>query len=174
IPGESLEERLLKLLRPLPEREVIGHMNTLLNILVALEQMRPPVRHYDISPANIIIEQKRERAILTGFQLPAPPPEKPDSLVRHRTTRKIAISPYLPLKDPYYDQRTCIYTLAASMHHMLTNNPPPHYPTYPPVRVLNSDVSPELERILSLALMEDVSARYQSYADIQRDLKKLL
>ena len=64
--------------------------------------------------------------------------------------------------------------LAASMHHALTNNPPPHYPNYPPVRVLNPDVSPELERILSLALMEEVSARYQTYTEIQRDLKKLL
>ncbi len=174
IPGESLEEMLLKLLRPLPEREIVGYMNTLLNILSALEATRPPVRHYDISPANIIIEQKRGRAMLTGFQLPPPPPEKPDSLKSHRTTRKIAVSPYLPVKDTFYDQRTCIYMLAASMHHALTNNPPPHYPAYPPVRVLNPDVSPELERILSLALMEDAASRYQSYAEIQRDLKKLL
>ena len=174
IPGESLEELLLKLLRPIPEREVIGYMNTLLNILSALEQSRPPVRHYDISPANIIIEQKRGRAMLTGFQLPPPAPEKQDGLNRHRTTRKIAVSPYLPVKDPFYDQRTCIYMLAASMHHALTNNPPPHYPAYPPVRVLNPDISPELERILSLALMEDAATRYQSYAEIQRDLKKLL
>lgn len=174
IPGESLEERLLKLLRPVPEREAVGYMNTLLNVLAALEQMRPPVRHYDISPANIIIEQQRGRAILTGFQLPTPPPERQDALKSHRTTRQIAISPYLPVKDPAYDQRTCIYMLAASMHHALTNNPPPHYPTYPSVRVLNPDISPELERILSLALMEEPAARYQNYAAIQRDLKKLL
>jgi serine/threonine protein kinase len=174
IPGESLEERLLKLLRPVPEREIIGYMNTLLNILIALEQTQPPVRHYDISPSNIIIEQQRKRAILTGFQLPPPGPEKGDSFNRHRTTRKIAVSPYLPVKDPAYDQRTCIYMLAASMHHALTNNPPPHYPAYPPVRVLNPDVSPELERILSLALMEENTARYQSYTEMQRDLKKLL
>lgn len=174
IPGESLEELLLKLLRPVPEREIIGYMNTLLNILIALESTRPPVHHYDISPANIIIEQKRGRAMLTGFQIPTPPPEKPDSLSRQRTTRKIAISPYLPLKDLFYDQRTCIYMLAASMHHALTNNRPPHYPVYPPVRVLNPGVSPELEHILSLALMEDAASRYQSYAEIQRDLKQLL
>jgi serine/threonine protein kinase len=174
IPGESLEEHLLKLLRPIPEREVLGYMNTLLNVLMALETTNPPVRHFDISPANIIIEQKRGRAILTGFQLPAPAPEKVDSLSRHRTTRKIAISPYVPVRDAYYDPRTCIYMLAASMHHALTNNPPPHYPAYPPVRVLNPDVSPDLERILSLGLMEDAAARYQSYTDISRDLKKLL
>jgi eukaryotic-like serine/threonine-protein kinase len=174
ITGESLEERLQKLLKPLPEREVIGYMNTLLNILVALEQTKPPLRHYDISPANIIIEQKRGRAILTGFQISPPPPDKQDTLNPHRTTQKIAVSPYLPVKDSPFDQRTCIYMLAASMHYALTNNPPPHYPAYPPVRVLNPDISLELERILSLALMEDAASRYQSYAKIQRDLKNLL
>lgn len=174
IAGESLEERLLKLLRPVPEREVIGYMNTLLNILSALEKTSPPVHHYDISPANIMIEQTRRRVLLTGFQLPPPQPERLDSLNPHRTTRKIAVSPYLPVKDSFYDQRTCIYMLAASMHHALTNNPPPHYPAFPAVRVLNPDVSVELERILSLALMEDAATRYQSYAEIQRDLKKLL
>ncbi|HLI71146.1 MAG TPA: protein kinase [Ktedonobacteraceae bacterium] len=174
IPGESLEERLLKLLRPVPEREVIGYMNTLLNILIGLEQMKPPLRHFDVSPANIIIEQKRGRAILTGFQLPPPPSEKQDALSRHRTTRKIAVSPYLPVRDQLYDQRTCIYMLAASMHHALTNHAPPHYPAYPAVRLLNPDISPELERILGLALMEDAAARYQSYDAMQRDLKKLL
>ena len=40
---ESLEERLQKLLRPLPEHEVLGYMNTLLNILIALEQQQPPL-----------------------------------------------------------------------------------------------------------------------------------
>jgi serine/threonine protein kinase len=174
IPGESLEERLLKLLRPIPERDVLNYMNTLLNVLMALEQLKPPLRHYDISPANILIEQQRGRAILAGFQLPPPPPEKQDGQSRHRTTRQIAISPYLPIKDPFYDQRTCIYMLAATMHHALTNNPPPHYPAYPAVRVLNPAISPDLERILSLALMEDVAARYQNYTELQRDLKKLL
>src|SRR5205807_5895264 len=102
IPGESLAERLQKLLRPLPEREVTGYMHTLLNILAALEQQKPPLRHYDISPANIIIEQQRRRAILTGFQLPPPAPDRQDKLSLHRTTRKIAVSPYLPIKDPFY------------------------------------------------------------------------
>ncbi len=69
IDGESLEERMQKLLRPLPEREVLGYMNTILNTLIALEQQRPPLRHYDISPANIIIERQRGRAMLTGFQI---------------------------------------------------------------------------------------------------------
>jgi serine/threonine protein kinase len=174
--GESLEERMQKLLRPLPEREVLAYMNTLLNILIALEQQQPQLRHYDLSPSNIIIERTRGRAMLTGFQVPSPPssPEVHNSLSRHRTTRKLAISPYLPVQDRPYDQRTCIYTLAACMHYALTNHAPPHYPAFPPVRLLNPAVSPALEAILARALIEDNAARYQSYAEIQRDIKRLI
>lgn len=174
IPGESLEERLLKLLRPLPESEVLGYMNMLLNILNTLEQQPVPMRHYDISPSNILIESTRGRVFLTGFQIQPPAPQHQNGQYRHRTTRKLATSPYLPVKDMPYDQRTCIYALAASCHYALTNQPPPHYPTFPPVRLLNPAVSPGLEGILSRALMEDKSARYQSYTEMQNDLKRLL
>ena len=176
VDGESLEERMQKLLRPLPEREVLSYMNALLNILISLEQQQPPLRHYDICPANILIEKTRGRAMLTGFQVPSPPssPEVHNAVSRHRTTRKLAISPYLPIQDKPYDQRTCIYTLAACMHYALTNHAPPHYPAFPPVRLLNPAVSPALEAILARALTEDNAARYQSYAEIQRDIKRLM
>ncbi len=172
INGESLEERLQKLLRPLPEREVLGYMNNVLNTLIALEQQQPPIYHYDISLANIIIENTRGRAILTGFQLPPPSILDIHGSV-HRTTRKLAISPYLPVKDKPYDRRTCIYMLAACMHHALTNYAPPHYPTYPPVRTLNPAISPELEIILARALMEDRNARYASYEEMKKDVQRL-
>jgi serine/threonine protein kinase len=176
IDGEPLQERLQKLLRPLPEREVLSYMNTLLNVLIALEQQQPPLRHYDISPANIIIENKRGRAVLTGFQIPPPPfpPAARAEANRKRTTRKLIISPYLPIQDKPYDQRTCIYALAASMHHALTAVAPPHYPSYPPVRLLNPNVSTELEAILSRALVEDATVRYQSYDALKRDVQRLL
>ncbi len=171
--GESLEERMQKLLRPLPEGEVLGYMNTLLNILIAIEQQQPSLRPYDLSPTNIIIEKTHGRAMLTGLPIAAlPAPHANGS--RHRTTRKLAISPYLPIQDKPYDQRTCIFLLAACMHYALTNHAPPHYPTFPPVRLLNPSVSQALEAILSKALLEDQLARYQSYQEIQRDIKKLL
>lgn len=176
IDGESLEERMQKILRPLPEREVIGYLNALLNILSALEQQQPPLRHFDISPANILIEYQRGRVFLTGFQVPPPPaPQGSRIAVRgRRTTRQLAVSPYLPIQDRPYDQRTCIYALAASMHHALTNVAPPHYPTYPPVRLLNPAVSPALEYILSRALLEDPAVRYQNYDVMRQDVQRLL
>ena len=173
IDGETLAERLLKLLKPLPESEVIGYMNSILNTLISLEHSRPLLRHYDLSPANIVIEGKRKRAFLTGFQVP-PAPSATRMEGRKRTTRKLILSPYLPVQDKPYDQRTCIYALAATMHHALTNVAPPHYPSYPPVRMLNSNVSLSLETILSRALMEDAAARYQSYEALKKDLQGLL
>ncbi|EFH90270.1 protein kinase domain-containing protein [Ktedonobacter racemifer] len=171
INGESIEERLQKLLRPIPEAEVRTYMLAVLNILIALEQQQPIVRHYDLSPANIIIEQQRNRVHLTGFQVP-PPLQSAGGRLEHgkRTTRKLVISPYLPIQDKPYDIRTCIYALAASMHHAITNVAPPHYPTYPPVRMLNPNVSAEFEAILSRALAEDPQVRYQSYASLKQDL----
>ena len=175
IDGESLAERLQKLLRPLAEHEVISYLNTLLNVLMALEQQQPPLRHFDISPMNILIENKRRRVLLTGFQVPPPPaPSVRQQASGKRTTRKLSVSPYQPLQDKGVDQRTCIYALAASMHHALTNVAPPHYPAYPPVRQLNPDVSPALEAIIGRALLEDASARYQTYGAFKQDLQHLL
>lgn len=175
IDGESLEERIQKLLRPLPEREVLGYLNTLLNVLESLERMQPPLRHYDISPANILIEYQRGRVFLTGFQVPSPPqPQGIRAPIRgRRTTRKLLGSPYQPIQDRPYDQRSCIYALAASMHHALTNVAPPHYPAYPPVRLLNTTISSGLEYILSRALLEDAKGRYQSYDEMRKDVQKL-
>ncbi|GCE13824.1 hypothetical protein KTT_36830 [Tengunoibacter tsumagoiensis] len=176
IDGESLNERLQKLQRPLPEQEVLIYLNSLLNTLMVLEQQQPPLRHYDLSPANILLDLKRNRAMLSGFRIPPPPIPVASqvSITGRRTTRKLAVSPYLPIQESAYDQRTCLYSLAACMHHALTNVAPPHYPTYPPVRLLNPQVSAELERILSRALLEEQRARYQSYAEFKRALQPLL
>lgn len=56
IDGESLEERLQRLLAPLPEMSVITWMHTILNILLALEQQMPPASYHfcSLTPANII------------------------------------------------------------------------------------------------------------------------
>ncbi len=60
------------------------------------------------------------------------------------------------------------------MHHALTAVAPPHYPSYPPVRLLNPRVSSALEMILSRALVEDSANRYQSYEAMKKDVQRLL
>jgi serine/threonine protein kinase len=60
------------------------------------------------------------------------------------------------------------------MHQALTNYAPPHYPAFPPARQLNPLISPELEDILNRALQEERAMRYQSYAEMRRDVQKHL
>ncbi len=60
------------------------------------------------------------------------------------------------------------------MHHVVTNVAPPLYPTYPPAHLLNPGISPAFEAILSRALLEEGSARYQTYAAMQKDVQQLL
>ena len=71
-------------------------------------------------------------------------------------------------------ERTAIYELAAIMHHALTNVAPPHSSAYPPVRLLTPQVSPELENILSRALIEERTRRYQSYEEMKKDVQQML
>ncbi|HVB61858.1 MAG TPA: protein kinase [Ktedonobacteraceae bacterium] len=170
IDGEPLEERLQKLLKPLPEKDVVTYMNNILNVLISLEQQHLPITYFDITPTNIIIESQRNRASLVGFQIF--PPEISDQ----HMTQPLVISPYLPTGDKvqHYDQRTCIYSLAACMHYALTNFPPPHFPGYPPIRELNPSVSAALQDVLERALKENRNERYQSFIEMKADLKPLL
>lgn len=164
IDGESIEERLQNRLRPLDEQDVRVYLHQLLNALMALEMQKPPLRHYDISPSNVIIDRTKNRAVLTGFQIPVPPGRKGVTTLR--------FSPFVPSEA--LDQRTCIYSLAATMHYALTIVSPPHYPTFPAVRVFNPAISPALEKILARALMDDPNARYQSFEAMKKDVQRLL
>ena len=168
IDGESLQERLRKLLRPLSEDEVIRCINIILNILIALEQQLPPdsYRYLNITPTNIILDNQRQRVFLSGFQLP------------YRATRQLslieAFSPYVPLEGGTYNQQTLMYSLAACAHYALSNSEPSFGTPLLPIRSLNDSVSPALEAILGRALKKSGPDRYQTYQEMQKDIKGLL
>src|SRR6266516_314992 len=74
------------------------------------------------------------------------------------------------------DPRSDLYALAATLHHVITNRDPRNYPpfSYPPVRSLNTRISPETEQVLSRELTNDVNQRYQSAAAMKRDVDDIL
>src|SRR4029077_3203438 len=69
-----------------------------------------------------------------------------------------------------------LYALAATLHHLLTNRDPRNHPpfTYPPARTLNPQLSPDIERVLTRALNNDINQRYQSAAAMKRDIDDIL
>src|SRR6266487_819610 len=175
IEGENLEEHINRLNQPMKERDVLGYTSELLDILDYLEQQTPPIVHRDIKPANIIIGSKDKRAHLVDFGIARADEAKN---IKRKQTSALGTPGYAP-PEQYQgnaDPRSDLYALGATMHHLLTNRDPRnHSPfTYPPARTLNPQLSPEIERVLTKALNNDINQRYQSAAAMKREVDDIL
>src|SRR6266568_1636145 len=175
VDGENLEDRMDRVNQPMKEREALGYASEVLDILDYLSQETPPIVHRDIKPANIIVGTKDKCAHLVDFGI-----ARADVVrnVQRKQTSALGTPGYAP-PEQYQgnaDPRSDLYALAATLHHLLTNRDPRNHPpfTYPPVRTLNPQLSPEIERVLTRALTNDINQRYQSAAAMKRDIDDIL
>src|SRR5947209_12618431 len=175
IEGENLEERMDRVNQPMKERDVLGLASEVLDILDYLEQQKPPIVNRDIKPANIIIGAKDKRAHLVDFGIARADEAKN---VKRKQTSALGTPGYAP-PEQYQgnaDIRSDLYALAATLHHLLTNRDPREYPpfAYPSARSINGKLSPEIDHILTRALMIDSNKRYQNAADMKEDIDNIL
>src|SRR5579859_6555462 len=175
VEGENLEERMDRLNQPMKERDVLGYATEVLDILDYLAQETPPIVHRDIKPANIIIGAKDKRAHLVDFGIARADEVKN---IQRKQTSALGTPGYAP-PEQYQgnaDPRSDLYALAATLHHVLTNRDPRDHPpfTYPPVRTLNPQLSPETERMITRSVNNDVTQRYQSAMAMKRDVDDIL
>src|SRR5207253_9846419 len=163
IEGENLEERMDRVNQRMKEREVLGLASELLDILDYLAQQTPPIVHRDIKPANIIIGSKDKRAHLVDFGIARADEARS---IKRKQTSALGTPGYAP-PEQYQgnaDPRSDLYALGATLHHLLTNRDPRNEApfSYPPVRTLNPQVSAETESLISKAVNNDSTQRYQS------------
>ncbi|GHO54038.1 protein kinase domain-containing protein [Ktedonobacter robiniae] len=175
VEGETLEERITRLNQPLKERDVLIYALEVLDVLDYLSQQTPPIVHRDIKPANIIIGSKDKKAHLVDFGIARA--EVMRNAQRKQTTA-LGTPGYAP-PEQYQgnaDPRSDLYALGATLHHLLTNRDPRHYApfSYPPVRTLNPQLSPDIERVLARALLNDMTQRYQSATALRQDFVSIL
>src|SRR6266516_359504 len=175
IEGENLEERMDRVNQPMKERDVLGLASEVLDILDYLAQQTPPIVHRDIKPANIIIGAKDKRAHLVDFGIARADEAKN---IKRKQTSALGTPGYAP-PEQYQgnaDPRSDLYALGATMHHLLTNRDPRNYApfSYPPVRTLNSQISPETESLISKAVNNDSTQRYQSAMAMKSDVDVIL
>lgn len=176
VEGENLEERMDRLKQPLKEREALGYASEVLDVLEYLTEQSPPIVHRDIKPANIIVGAKEKqahqlRAHLVDFGI-----ARAD--VARKQTSALGTPGYAP-PEQYQgkaDPRSDLYALGATLHHVLTGRDPRNYSpfVYPPVRTLNSQLSPDIERVLTRALTNETSQRYQSATAMKQDINEIL
>ncbi len=175
VEGENLEERMDRVNQPMKEQEALGYASEVLDILDYLSQETPPIVHRDIKPANIIVGAKDKRAHLVDFGIARADVARN---TQRKQTSALGTPGYAP-PEQYQgnaDPRSDLYALAATLHHLLTNRDPRNHPpfTYPPARTLNPQLSPEIEKVLSRALINDINQRYQSAAAMKNDIDDIL
>lgn len=175
VEGETLEEYIDRLQQPMNERDVLVSASEILDVLEHLSLQTPPVVHRDIKPANIIIGTKDRRSHLVDFGIARADEAKN---AQRKQTSALGTPGYAP-PEQYQgnaDPRSDLYALAATLHHLLTNRDPRNYPPfiYPPVRTLNSQLSPDIEHVLTHALNNDINGRYQSATAMKRNIDDIL
>jgi Serine/threonine protein kinase len=175
VEGENLEAYLERIQKPMAEREVLVCASEILDVLDYLSQQTPPIVHRDIKPANIIIGRKDRRGHLVDFGI-----ARADELknAQRKQTSALGTPGYAP-PEQYQgnaDERSDLYALAATLHHLLTNRDPREYAPffYPPVRTLSSQLTPDIEGILQKALNNDITQRYQNALEMKRDIDTVL
>ncbi|HMP41178.1 MAG TPA: serine/threonine-protein kinase [Roseiflexaceae bacterium] len=174
IPGQDLETVLDEAGGPIDERRVLHWAVQLCDVLTYLHQQQPePIVFRDLKPSNIMVTEN-DRIVLIDFGIAR-------GLVRaDKKGTVIGTEGYSPpeqyrgVAEPGGD----IYALGATLHHLLTASDPrletPFTFHERPLRQFNPALSDACVAIVERALEYDMTARWQSAAEMREALMAAL
>ena len=183
IPGDDLSEMMTRKRGPFPADQVLTWADQLLDALDYLHTQDPQIVHRDIKPQNLKLTS-RGQIILLDFGL-----AKGQAGDISRVTTAASIFGYTPNYAPLEqvqglgtDTRSDLYSLGATLYHLLTGVKPPDALTraaalvngqpdpLQPASVANSAVAREVDAVLAKAMAQNRDQRYATAADMQRAL----
>ncbi|MEW6558042.1 MAG: serine/threonine-protein kinase, partial [Elusimicrobiota bacterium] len=167
IDGQDLETILEKEGNPgLPEQKVIDWAKQILEFLDYLHNQSPPVIYRDIKPSNIMLN-KNNQIVLVDFGI---------ARVIHQNSQTtktiIGTEGYCPVEQyrGKAEPRSDLYSLGATMHHLLTGMSPIPF-KFDPLSTSNPNISSNLENIVMKALNDDLNKRFLSAKQMINALK---
>jgi hypothetical protein len=181
IPGDDLG-RLLDTGRAFAPAEVLGWAEQLLNALEYLHGLRPPVLHRDIKPSNLKVVSPGH-VVLLDFGLAK------GNAGQMTATGGASLLGYSPAYSPLEqmqgagtDERSDLYSLAATLYHLLTGASPPDAlsratavvngrpdPLRPP-HLINRGVGAHVSAALMRAMALDIDSRPRGAAEMRVQL----
>lgn len=183
VEGADLRDLLNDYIRiygsPLPEEEVVIYFMQLCVTLKYLHGHKPPILHRDIKPPNILLTTQG-KIKLVDFGIAK-------TMQYKNQGTSIGTQGYAAPEQykGFADERTDIYALGATIHHLLSGRDPQQETPfdYPPVIDLNNKVSSEISQIIQWMLEMNSSRRPENidvvmesiksvYSDIERRLLK--
>ena len=181
IPGDDLSEMMNRKRGPFPADQVLTWADQLLDALDYLHTQDPQIVHRDIKPQNLKLTA-RGQIILLDFGL-----AKGQAGDISRVTSAASIFGYTPNYAPLEqiqglgtDTRSDLYSLAATLYHLITGVKPPDALTraaavvngqpdpLAPACVANPAVAPEIDAVLAKGMAQNREQRYATAADMRR------
>ncbi len=130
IPGEDLAQLLVLRQHEFAVADVLHWADEVLNALEYLHSHEPPVLHRDIKPANLKLTREGE-LFLIDFGLSKGIAGQMETLLTSRSVKGYtpAYSPLEQIHSGGTDSRSDLYSLGATLYHLLTNVAPVDSPT---------------------------------------------
>ncbi len=183
IPGADLSEMMNRKRGPFPADQVLTWADQLLDALDYLHTQDPQIVHRDIKPQNLKLTS-RGQIILLDFGL-----AKGQAGEISRVTTSASIFGYTPNYAPLEqiqglgtDSRSDLYSLGATLYHLMTGVKPPDALTRAAALVngqpdplvkaseANPAVAPEVDHVLGKAMAQSREQRYASASDMRKAL----
>lgn len=169
VEGQTLSAMLAKGSKPLQVDPVIGWAEQLCEVLGYLHDQRPAIIFRDLKPDNIMINRDDVVKLIDfGIARHFKPGQKAD-------TTAFGTAGYAPPEQygkGQTDARSDVYSLAATLHQLLTRRDPSQDPfNFPPARQLNPNVPAGLSETLQKALSHSPADRWANMTDFRRALR---
>jgi len=187
IPGDDLSEMMTRKRGPFPADQVVTWGEQLLDALDYLHTQEPQIVHRDIKPQNLKLTA-RGQIILLDFGL-----AKGQAGDVSRVTTGASIFGYTPNYAPLEqiqglgtDSRSDLYSLGATLYHLMTGVKPPDALTRAAALVngqpdplikpsqANPAVGPGLDEVLGRSLAQNREQRFASANDMRKALQGTL
>lgn len=177
IEGEDLLEKLKASGSALPSELVLHWIGQVCDALNYMHSRQPPIIHRDIKPSNIKITPEGQ-AVLVDFGISKIyDPEL--STTRGAQGVTPGFSPPEQYGTGHTDERSDVYSLAATLYTLLTGQIPPDAiervargATIAPPHLLNPQLSPKLEQAILQAMEIDTQRRLPSVNALQSAIRE--